>query len=342
MDHDGAGPEQEGHERMEANRRAPREGNVNGAPLPTNEAERLKSLYALGILDSSPEERFDRLTRLAARLFDVPIALVSLVDADRQWFKSRNGLDLEETPREHSFCAHAILGEDVMIVPDASADDRFRENPLVTGAPDIRFYAGCPIKAPDGHRLGTLCVISDEPREVIADDGVVLRDLAEIVEHELKALALATIDDLTGLTNRRGFEAVGHHVLGFCHRVERPATLLAFDLDGFKEVNDTHGHAEGDRVLLGFAEALLSTFRESDVVSRLGGDEFCVMLSGAVAPDVERPLTTLKERLGDWVGPHSVTFSVGVVEFDHDRHHSLAEWLTEADRAMYSAKRAGR
>ena len=312
------------------------------ARLPTNEAQRLRSLYSLGILDTSPQERFDRLTRLACRLFDVKIALVSLVDSDRQWFKSKVGLDVTETPREHSFCSHAILGEDVMVVPDALADARFRDNPLVTGSPDIRFYAGCPIKAPDGAALGTLCVISDQPRDLDPEDERVLRDLAGTVEEELKALALATIDDLTGLTNRRGFEAISTHVLGFCQRVSRPASLLLFDLDGFKEINDTHGHAAGDLVLLGFAEALLSTFRDSDVVSRFGGDEFCVLVSGAASAQLDRPLGTLADRLGGWVSPHRVGFSVGIAEFDPEEKPTLAALIAEADGRMYEHKRAPR
>lgn len=324
---------------MEAKKSPPRQPGYATAPVPTNEAKRLRSLYALGVLDTSPQERFDRLTRLACRLFNVKIALVSLVDSDRQWFKSRAGLDLEETPREYSFCAHAILDEGVMVVSDAQADERFRDNPLVTGSPDIRFYAGCPIKAPDGEHVGTLCVINDQPRQLDPDDERVLRDLAEIVEEELKALSMATIDDLTGLTNRRGFEAVSHHVLGFCQRVDRPASLLLFDLNGFKAVNDTHGHAAGDLVLLGFAEALLSSFRDSDVVSRFGGDEFCVLLSGSETTQVQRPLDALTGRLSQSIGPHKVTYSVGIAEYDPERQSSLAELIAEADGRMYEHKR---
>ena len=127
--------------------------------FPPDEAFRLRTLTSLSILDTPAEERFDRLTRLAQRLFNVPIALVSLIDSNRQWFKSCQGLDVRETPRDVSFCAHAILGNDLLVVPDAAADARFADNPLVTGEPFIRFYAGCPLKAPNGSLLGTLCVI---------------------------------------------------------------------------------------------------------------------------------------------------------------------------------------
>lgn len=310
------------------------------APLPPNEAQRLQSLHALGILDTPPEERFDRLTRIARRFFRVPIALVSLVDADRQWFKSRNGFEDEELPREYSFCAHAILDSDhVMVVRDARSDERFSSNPLVTGSPEIRFYAGCPVKAPDGSALGTLCVIDHEPRDLEADDATVLTDLAELVENEIKSLALATTDDLTGLANRRGFDAIAVHTLAVCLRVEKPATLLLFDLDEFKNVNDTLGHAVGDQVLQKFSKHLLSTFRDSDVVARLGGDEFCVLLSGAGTSDIDRPLTELRELMGEDDRGGTTTFSVGAATYDPDRHRTIADLLIQADEDMYADKR---
>ena len=312
-----------------------------GAPLHPNEIQRLQTLCALGILDTPPRERFDRLTRLACRLFEVPIALVSLVDSDRQWFKARVGLDAHETPREHSFCAHAILEDEILLVSDATKDPRFKSNPLVLGPPHIRFYAGCPIKAPNGLPLGTLCVIGPEPRQVSAEDLDLLRDLAHLVEQELEALSLATVDDLTGLTNRRGLDAVAQYVLNFCDRLERPATVLVFDLDGFKSINDTHGHAAGDRVLQGFSHALLATFRNSDVVARLGGDEFCVLMSGANETDAQRPLDELAARLRDGIGPHTeVSFTVGVATSDGAGRKTLSTLLDEADRLMYAGKRA--
>ena len=118
--------------------------------LPADERTRLEILRSLKILDTLPEERFDRLTRLARKLFDVPIALVSLVDVNRQWFKSSAGLDATETPREISFCGHAILGDDILVVSDTQLDERFHDNPLVTGGPAIRFYAGCPLTGANG------------------------------------------------------------------------------------------------------------------------------------------------------------------------------------------------
>ncbi len=167
--------------------------------IPADEAQRLTALRTLDILDTPPEARFDRITRIAQRLFDVPIALVSLVDADRQWFKSRAGLDATETPRNISFCGHAILDQAVFYVPDASLDPRFADNPLVTTAPDIRLYAGAPLAVTDGHRVGTLCVIDNRPREFSDDELQALRDLADLVQDELQSMrlssALATVRD---------------------------------------------------------------------------------------------------------------------------------------------------
>ncbi|HET9854929.1 MAG TPA: MBL fold metallo-hydrolase [Methylomirabilota bacterium] len=156
------------------------------APLPPDEAERLRVLRDAQVLDSPAEERFDRITRLARRVFDVPIALVSLVDAERQWFKSHQGLDVRETHREVSFCAHAIHDDRVFIVSDALTDPRFADNPAVTGEIRARFYAGRPIRM-FGRRVGTLCLVDRRPRELREDDVRVLNDLATLVEEELAA-----------------------------------------------------------------------------------------------------------------------------------------------------------
>lgn len=312
--------------------------------LPPDESARLQTLRALNVLDTSHEERFDRLTRLARRLFGVPIALVTLVDADRQWFKSCVGLPLRETSRDISFCGHAILGDDIMLVRDTLADIRFSDNPLVTGAPGIRFYAGCPLTISNGSRVGTLCLIDVVPRDLSDEDRELLRDLARMAEQELAAVHLATMDALTGLSNRRGFGALAQHALDVCARMHKPATCLFFDLDGFKQINDALGHAEGDRALTEFADLLRKSFRDSDVIGRVGGDEFAAVL---IDSDATTTLDAM-QRLRCDVDTHNrvatrgydLGYSVGKIAFNPARHGAIGTLLEDADAAMYVNKRS--
>ena len=153
--------------------------------IPDNERLRLDALRRISILDSSAEERFDRITRMARSMFDVPISLVSLVDENRQWFKSCCGLPVQETPRDVSFCGHAILGDGLFVVEDTRQDLRFADNPLVSGEPHIHFYAGCPLQIGEGYKLGTLCIIDRKPRLLDSRQQDLLTDLAGMVEREL-------------------------------------------------------------------------------------------------------------------------------------------------------------
>src|SRR5262249_14869816 len=148
---------------------------------------RLDALRRLNLLDSAAEERYDRITRLACRIFDVSIALVTLVDQERQWFKSQQGLDICETARDVSFCGHAILADGPFIIEHTMMDPRFFDNPLVNGPPHIRFYAGQPVKSPDGFNIGTLCLIDSSSREFTAEDKQTLQDLSHWVEYEFSS-----------------------------------------------------------------------------------------------------------------------------------------------------------
>lgn len=310
---------------------------------PTNEADRLDTLRSLNILDTSPEERFDRLTRLAKGLFGVPIALVSLVDENRQWFKSAQGLDVPETSRDISFCGHAILQDDVLLVPDTALDERFCDNPLVTDDPDIRFYAGCPLRMPNGSKLGTLCIIDREPREFNDNDKALLRDLARMAEQELAAVQLATMDELTLLSNRRGFEALSLHALGLCKRLKKPATAMVIDLNHFKEINDCYGHAEGDLALTNFATILKQSFRESDVVGRLGGDEFAILATNSSERTLQATLARLAKSVRSYnkhaARGYDIEYSIGLAAYHPDGNENIAELLDEADKLMYEDKR---
>lgn len=310
--------------------------------LPHDEKTRLETLRALKLLDSSPEERFDRLTRLAKRMFGVPISLVSLVDENRQWFKSKQGLEADETSRDISFCGHAILGDEVFIVPDATQDSRFADNPLVTSNPNIKFYAGCPLRVLNGSKLGTLCVIDEKPREFDEEDIALLRDLAEMAEQELAAVQLATLDELTMISNRRGFIALAQHAINVSRRKEYPVTLVFMDLNKFKRVNDTYGHAEGDRALVAFAEQIKSSFRDSDIYARLGGDEFVVLLTDTSADLVEEIIDRFDSDLSEYNKQanrgYDIAYSLGTANYDVDKHASIEDLLDQADTLMYREK----
>ena len=311
---------------------------------PSDEAERLAALQGLCILDSPPEERFDRYTRLARRLFGVPIALVSLVDADRQWFKSRQGLGATETGRDISFCGHAILGSDAFVIENTLEDERFEDNPLVTSDPNIRFYAGYPLPGPGGHRLGTLCIIDREPRDFGPEDQEALADIGAMVASELAALQLATTDPLTQVSNRRGFEALSRQSLAACSRDGRPAVVLMIDMDDFKPINDTYGHQEGDHALVAFSTLLLETLRESDVVGRIGGDEFCALLTGTTEDQAHKAVARRRVAVDAYnraAGkPYDLAFSAGIVAHCSERHDCLSQLLDEADAQMYAQKRS--
>jgi len=318
---------------------------VQTPPIPLDEKIRLHALTTLCVLDTLPEERFDRVTRLATRALGVPISLVSLVDRERQWFKSRQGLDASETARSISFCGHAILREGALVVPDALLDPRFADNPLVIGEPHIRFYAGHPIHGPDGSRVGTLCVIDRQPRHFTDEDNAVLADLAGMIDRELALMENATSDALTLLANRRGFAQVAVHVLSLCRRNRIPAVVVGIDLDDFKSVNDGSGHAAGDKVLTEFSRMLLENFRQSDVVARLGGDEFAVLCSGTTGKHVEGALGRLRSDFAASAiaALHpQLSWSVGVAEFDPASDATIEDLLQASDERMYRAKSDGK
>lgn len=312
--------------------------------VPDSENTRLETLRALKILDTPAEERFDSLTRLAKRTFGVPTVLVSLIDENRQWFKSSLGIKLSETPREVSFCAHAIHEEEVLVVPDAKQDERFADNPLVAGETGIRFYAGYPLKAENGEKLGTLCIIDYKARGLCDEDITALEDLGTLVERELSAVNMATKDELTKLANRRGFTMTALQSLKVSLRHEVPVSLVYFDLNNFKSVNDLYGHDEGDNALITFAQNLKDTFRTSDVIARLGGDEFVVLMCDANKHQVEKAVTSLKKFIDVYninsEKPYEISFAHGIAEYDRQKHNSIDALITEADNLMYANKNA--
>ncbi len=311
-------------------------------PIPADESQRLKILRDMRLLDTPPEERFDRVTRLARQVFSTPIALVSLVDADRQWFKSRQGLDAAETPRDVSFCGHAILDDKTMVVNDALTDERFADNPLVCGNPNIRFYAGYPLAGPDGSRVGTLCIIDDKPKNMTKEQLSLLRELGRMVEEELIAVNESTTDVTTGISNRNGFLAVADHVLALCKRRREPANLLLFHMQDLQAFEDDHGRYEGDTMALELSHLLMATFRESDIVARIALDTFGVLLADtddAGAKEAEgRFEQVLGARNRDASRRHEIQTDVYTVAFDEAQHDSAETLLREGENAIFEAQ----
>ncbi len=311
------------------------------ADIPLNEKDRIKTLKSLDVLDTLAEERFDRVTRMAKRMFNVPIALVSLVDENRQWFKSCVGLAIQEASRDISFCGHAILGDDVFIIPAASKDERFADNPMVIEAPYVEFYAGCPLIV-NGYRIGTLCIVDNIARTFDRGDIAALKDLATTIELELSAVQIATHDELTGVLNRRGFLSIAHNTLSLSVRNDFPVTLAYLDLDKFKAINDNFGHATGDIVLKTFSNLLSDSFRESDIIARLGGDEFMVLLSSTSITEAARVIDEFEITLHSYLEQKEplldVSFSYGIAEFNHEQHDSIEALLADADAQMYEYK----
>jgi diguanylate cyclase (GGDEF)-like protein len=310
-----------------------------------DEPARMAALERYDILDTPREPSFDRITDLVRSILGVPISTVSLVDADRQWFKAASGLAVGETPRDVAFCNHTIRDRQPMVVTDAQQDARFRDNPLVRGDPNIRSYAGIPLETPDGYNIGSLCAIDTVPRQFDPSQIAILRNLAALVVEQLELRRIAERDHLTGALTRRAFLNEMNRAIGLFQRHQRPASLLLLDIDHFKRINDSYGHPAGDQVIRGIAGLCTSLQRPSDSFGRLGGEEFGILLPETGEEDAARAAQRFCEaiavtRSGGEAGI-SVAASFGVAELRHAWPTSDS-WLAAADMALYEAKRSGR
>ncbi|MEM5473496.1 diguanylate cyclase [Hoeflea sp. AS60] len=449
-------------------------------PLPAKETERLARLRSYEIMDSLPEETYERITRLASKMLDIPFAAISLVDGDRQWFKARVGVNRIEMPRELSFCAHAICQDEVFVVSDATKDERFARNPFVTGEPHLRFYAGAPLCTNDGLNLGALAVTDTRPRILSEDHKQALVDLAAMVmdaletrliidraetaerrfidaieslpngfvlydkddrlvicnaryremyaqsapyivpgasfeeiirkgvengqyldalgreeafvaerlekhqnpgeqieqhlpndtwlsvqerrtsegglvgfridvtklkRQEQELARLAWTDSLTDAMNRHRFMELASQEIDRAHRHDNEVSLLLLDADHFKQINDRDGHAAGDEVLKGMVKRWKHVLRSHDLIGRIGGEEFCVLLP-EVGPE---GAAKVAEKLRDAIAAMpfafegqllSATVSVGIASLSPG--DDLSGLMRRADKALYQAKEAGR
>jgi diguanylate cyclase (GGDEF)-like protein len=312
--------------------------------IPIDEDARLAALRALEVPDTEPEERFERVTRLAQRLFDAPVALVTFVDADRVWCKSNRGLDAVEWPRDVSFCAHAVAHGAPLTVPDTTVDERYADHPHRTGGVPVRSYAGHPIRAESGHPVGTLCLMGTAPRALDGDELRTLGDLAGIVERELSAGGATTTDHLTGLTNHRGFELLAEQALRVADRNREPATLLSFDLHGLRHLDDAGGRRAGDQAIVELGRVLLGTLRGADLIARVGGDVFCALLGN----DRDGSAATARIQAAIAAGnaeadrPFPLRLSVGAAAYEPGSGVPVSELVQRADAARYIDKVLGR
>ncbi|MCC6735628.1 MAG: sensor domain-containing diguanylate cyclase [Bauldia sp.] len=310
------------------------------------ETRRLAALASYDILDTPPEENFDRIGRMIRRLFKVPISIISFIDGDRQWYKASEGMGVSQVPRESSFCKRTIETGKPLIVEDASTDPRFADNPYVTGDPGVRFYLSVPLTTKDGFHIGTVCVIDTKARQTGPLEVELLAEFADMAMDELELRNRATRDALTGCLSRRAFREEASRTIALSLRHDLPLALITFDLDHFKSINDTFGHAAGDEVLKAAAATIMRTMRRSDVLGRLGGEEFGVLLpntdlAGAFEA-AERMRSVLAEREVDIGGRTlTVTASFGVAAAGNGVETAEA-LLARADEGLYSAKRSGR
>jgi diguanylate cyclase (GGDEF)-like protein len=332
--------------------------------LPTEEeALRLQSLRKLKLLDTEQEPEFDELVQIAAAICETPISTMTLIDEHRQWFKAAVGVTHRENPRDISFCTRAIERPELFVVEDASKDERFAENPLVTAEGGIRFYAGMPLEVPGGSRVGTLCVIDTVPRtlsrlqretlqvlsrQVMARMAMRLQRqdlqaaLLELEEANRRLKLLSVTDALTGLHNRRAFEERLEMEFSLARRKNRVLAVVMIDIDFFKNVNDTLGHAAGDDVLCEVAKHLSSSVRLTDMAARFGGEEFAVILSETTAESAHSWAERLAELMAQAEWRHRpVTLSIGIAQL-RDEVANMTELVARADQALYVAKRTGR
>jgi diguanylate cyclase (GGDEF)-like protein len=318
-------------------------------PLPADEAGRLAALRSFGVLDQPRQADLDAAARLAAYVCGTPTAVVNLIDADRQWQAAAHGTEPGEASREDSMCAHVVTGTEVVHVADARDDARFAASPFVTGATaTVRLYASAPLLTGEGHAIGTVCAYDEQRAGQLTETQVgLLRDVAgqvmALFEMRRMAAALGRIasrDPLTGLANRRSIEALVAQAIARAERGLGSPSVVIIDLDGFKTVNDTAGHAAGDDVLRSVAGRLARTARTVDTVGRLGGDEFLVLLESTGGPGAVAALGRLRAGLeGGWesvTGAAAVGASLGMATYRPG--DGVASLLARADAEMYADK----
>ena len=319
------------------------------SPGQQNEMLRLFYLDNYKVLDTEPESAFDDLTKLAATICKTPIALISLVDENRQWFKSRYGTELMESLRDISFCSHAIQSTSVMIVKDALNDPRFKENPLVLGEPKVRFYAGAPLIATEGYRIGTLCILDYKPRSLTGVQIKTLECLArqtvaqmELRKNNSELKYLATNDPLTGVKNIQAFHDIMRSEFHAARDGKSDLSVALIDIDHLKSFNNAFGLMAGDSVLQLIGKLISSELRENDLLGRYSGEEYILLMPNTTKETAMLITEKIRKKIEnrEWQR-RSMTVSIGVANIQNDITSPI-EMIAHSEKALYRAKRDGR
>jgi diguanylate cyclase (GGDEF)-like protein len=312
------------------------------ATKPRNELKRQAALESFGVLDSEPERAYDDIVLLASQICGTPSALMGLVDSDRVWHKASIGVPVSEAPRDLSFCGHTILQTEPLVIDDLAEDERFADSLLVISGPQIRFYAGAPLLTDKGYAVGTLCAMDTVPHTLDAEQREALTALARqlVAQLELRRLlaasrAEALTDPLTGLGNRRRLMSDFVAAVGAASAAA-PMHLLLFDLNGFKSYNDTFGHNAGDQLLVRLSSELLAALGPKGGVYRLGGDEFCALVTGDAA-QLEALQSAARDALTEHGIGFSITASLGAASMPLEARTATSA-LQLADKRMYQEK----
>ncbi len=332
-------------------------------PIPSNELSRLSEIHAYGILDTLPEQEYDDIAMLSAHICNTPISIVAIIDETRKWHKAKFGIDKDSVPRDFAICSHTIMNNEILIVEDTHQHEIFRHIGMVTNPPYVRFYAGVPLTNSDGFSLGTLCVVDTKPNEIndyqiralkaLARQTVALLELRkslhnsrklqqQISEKNLHLKALCQTDDLTSLYNRRVLERELSRELKRSRRYGGSFSLMMIDIDHFKKLNDTQGHAAGDKAIIDIAKLLHLESRDTDVCIRYGGDEFIILMSNTNVQQSMDIANRIRIKVkNQTTSLANLTVSIGVAYIDR---FDLTEQtiLKLADTSLYQAKNSGR
>jgi diguanylate cyclase (GGDEF)-like protein len=311
----------------------------------SDEIDRLCALNRYNLTRGDASHRFEPIVGRVRAAFDAPVAMVSLIDADRQRFLASSGFDATDTPRSMAFCHYTIQSRSVLSVPDATRDPRFRHNPLVLGSPFIRSYHGAPLESPEGHNLGALCLIDVKPRSLTAGETELLRGFASLVVAEIELRQINRVDHLSGVMSRDALiEAIRTEMLR-CRRTFTVSSLALLDLDDAAILNATGGLAAGDCAILRTAEAAKRLLRAYDLIGRIEGDRFALLMPGAetqgAVAAMDRLCKVIESVRIDHRPDLRITASIGTSAYREDLD-APEDWLAASDAMLRNAKAAGK